>query len=140
MKNDTHVTSRLVHLLAACWLLLATTATAGETRHVLALYANHRLLPANIEVDRGLHETISSSTELSAEFLDYPRFSGELYVRAVTTFLREKYALRPPTLLVLGGDDALAFLLRHRAELFPQVPVVHMGVTRSCLLYTSRCV
>ena len=133
MKNDTNVTSRLICFLTACSLFLATTATAGETRHVLALYANHRLLPANIEVDRGLHETISSSTELSTEFLDYPRFSGELYVRAVTTFLREKYALRPPTLLVLGGDDALAFLLRHRAELFPQVPVVHMGVTRSFL-------
>ena len=125
--------ARLVRLLTACGLLLALAAPAGETRHVLVLYANQRLLPANIEIDRGLHETIASSTELSAEFLDYPRFSGELYVRAVTAFLRDKYAARPPDVLVVASDEALAFLLDHRAELFPRVPVVHVAVPRSFL-------
>ena len=33
-------------------------------------------------------------------------------------------------MLVVGGEEALTFLLRHRAELFPQAPVVHMGVAR----------
>ena len=88
--------ARLVRLLAACGLLLALAAPAGETRHVLVLYSNHRLLPANLEFEAGLRETLANSTELSAEFLDYPRFSGELYVRAVTAFLRDKYAARPP--------------------------------------------
>ena len=125
--------SRLVQFLAACGLLLAVAATARETQHVLVLYSNHRLLPANLEVEGGLRETIANSTELSAEFLDYPRFEGESYVRTVTTFLREKYALRPPAVLVVGGEEALAFLLHHRAALFPQAPVVHMGVARSFL-------
>ena len=124
---------RLVRLLAACGLLLALAAMAGETRHVLVLYSSHRLLPANLEAEGALRETIANSTELSAEFLDYPRFEGESYVRTVTTFLREKYALRPPEVLVVGGEDALAFLLDHRAQLFPTVPVVHMGVARSFL-------
>ena len=120
-----HAASRLVRLLTACGLLLAAIATAGETRHVLVLYSSHRLLPANLEAEGALRETIANSTELSAEFLDYPRFEGESYVRTVTAFLREKYALRPPEVLVVGGEEALAFLLDHRAQIFPTVPVVH---------------
>ena len=117
MPTDSpNAASRLVLLLAACCLLLAVAAMAGETRHVLVLYSSHRLLPANLEAEGGLGETIANSTELSAEFLDYPRFEGGSYVRTVTTFLREKYALRPPAAIVVGGEEALVFLLRHRAE------------------------
>jgi signal transduction histidine kinase len=125
--------ARLVRLLAACGLLLALAALAGETRHVLVLYSNNRLLPANLEFEAGLRETLANSTELSAEFLDYPRFDGESYIRALALFLNEKYARRPPTVLVVGGEEALGFLLRHRAELFPRVPVVHTAVARSFL-------
>ncbi|MBK8753335.1 MAG: GHKL domain-containing protein [Candidatus Competibacteraceae bacterium] len=131
--ENPNTASRLVYLLAGCVLLLALSATAGETRQVLVLYSTHRLLPANLEGEGGLRETIANSVELSAEFLDYPRFSGESYAHTVTTFLREKYALRPPDVLVVGGEGALAFLLDHRTELFPQIPVVHMGVARSFL-------
>ena len=60
-------------------------------------------MPANLEAEGGLRETITHSTELSAEFLDYPRFDGESYIHTVTTFLREKYALRQPNVLVIGG-------------------------------------
>lgn len=119
--------------VVACCFLLVSPAPAGETRHVLVLYSNHRLLPANLEFEAGLRETLTDSTELSAEFLDYPRFDGEPYIRALALFLNEKYARRPPTVLVVGGEEALGFLLRHRAELFPQVPVVHAAVARSFL-------
>ncbi len=125
--------SCLIGFWIACWLLLAPAALAGETRHVLVLYSNHRLLPANLEFEASLRETLANPTELSAEFLDYPRFDGESYLRSLTAFLREKYALRPPTVLVAGGEEALVFLLRHRAELFPQVPVVHTAVARPFL-------
>ena len=125
--------ARLPWALAACWLLLASAATAGEAQHVLVLYSNNRLLPANIEGDRGLREGIADAAELSAEFLDYPRFTGEAYLGAVAGFLREKYAAQPPDVIVAGGQDALAYLLSHRAELFPRAPVVHMAVPRPFL-------
>ncbi|MDS4027238.1 MAG: ATP-binding protein [Candidatus Contendobacter sp.] len=120
-------------ILVACGLLLASVAIAEETRHVLVLYSNNRLLPANLEFEAGLRETLANSTELSAEFLDYPRFDGVSYIRALATFLREKYAQQPPAVLVVAGEEALDFLLRHRAELFPRVPVVHAAVARSFL-------
>ena len=122
-----------LRLWVACWLLFAPAAPAAENRSVLVLYSNHRLLPANLEFEAGLRETLANSTELSAEFLDYPRFDGESYMRALTTFLREKYALRPPAVLVVGAEGALDFVLRHRAELFPGIPVIHAAVPRSFL-------
>jgi signal transduction histidine kinase len=108
-------------------------APAEQNTRVLVLYSTHRLLPANIEFEAGLRETLDNSTEVNAEFLDYPRFDSQPYLDAMTTFLAEKYALRPPALLVAGGKGALDFLLSHRAELFPQVPVIHAGVPRSFL-------
>ena len=123
----------MLRLWVACWLLLAPAAPAAENRNVLVLYSNHRLLPANLEFEAGLRETLAESTEVSAEFLDYPRFDGEPYMRALTRFLREKYALRPPDVLVVAAEGALDFVLRHRAELFPGVPVIHAAVPRSFL-------
>jgi C4-dicarboxylate-specific signal transduction histidine kinase/ABC-type uncharacterized transport system substrate-binding protein len=105
---------------------------AAETRNVLVLFSNNRLLPANIEADRGLRETLANSpdrnVELFSEFLDQPAFSGPAYEETVATYLREKYATRTPEVVVVVGAFALEFLLRHRARLFRDVPAVHMGV------------
>lgn len=120
-------------LLALCWLLIAAPAMAERVPRVLVLYSNNRLLPANIKAEGGLRETLGDAAEISGEFLDYPRFSGAAYVRTLTTFLHEKYGTAPPDLIVAGGEDALDFLLRYRADLFPLAPVVHMGVLRSAL-------
>jgi signal transduction histidine kinase len=99
----------------------------------LVLYSNNRLLPANVEADGGLREAIGDAAELSSEFLDYPRFSGDAYLGAVSGFLRDKYAARPPRVLVAGGPEALGYLVRRRGELFPGAPVVHMGVPTASL-------
>jgi len=106
---------------------------AGEIPLVLVLYSNDRLLPANVAADAGLREAISNAAVLSDEFLDYPRFTGEAYLGAFTRFLQEKYAAHAPAAIIAGGPGALEFLLHHRAELFPQVPVVHMGIPSASL-------
>ena len=67
------------------------------------------------------------------EFLDAPRFSGQTYVQTFVTYLREKYSSHPVDVVVVAGGDALRFLLDNRAELFPRVPVIHMGVSQALL-------
>jgi signal transduction histidine kinase len=114
-------------------LLLLPVAAAAEGPQVLVLYSNHRLLPANVEADRGLREALGEAAELSSEFLDSPRFSGDAYLDATATFLRTKYGAHPPRVLVAGGPEALGYLLRWRGSLFPGVPVVHMGVPTAAL-------
>lgn len=148
LLSAVHTIARpLANMLApwasACFIaaILFTVSTpaiaAGETRNVLFLFGASRLLPANIEGERGLHRALENSPdrhiELYVEFLDVPRFAGESYDRTVAAFLRDKYASRPPDVIVVGGDSALEFLLENRELLFARAPVVHAGVTTAFL-------
>ncbi|MGZ9076626.1 MAG: hypothetical protein ACXW13_12720, partial [Burkholderiaceae bacterium] len=128
-------TSALLAVTAAAWLLLAPAAIAAETRNVLVLYSNNRVLPANIAADGGLRAALAGTPDAAvfSEFLDQPYFSGPAHEATVTRYLREKFAAAPPRAIVAGGDFALDFVLRHRAGLFPDAPVVHMAVSQSHL-------
>jgi PAS domain S-box-containing protein len=111
----------------------ATVATP-PARHprVLILYSNERLLPANIIVDETIRTALAAGTtetvEFYSEFLDVDRFPGEAQEGQARNFLRDKYRDRPPDLIIAGGGSALAFLLKYRAA-FPQIPIVHCGVS-----------
>ena len=121
--------------LAGC----AAAANAAEpSKNLLVFYSNTRLLPANIAIDRGLRETLANApqqrVELYTEFFDVPRFSGADYARTIDAYLREKYRQHPPDAIVAAGNEALSFILENRAQLFPDVPVVHVAVGREFLL------
>jgi signal transduction histidine kinase len=117
-----------------CFAAFASpAAAAGRIKHVLVIYANDRLLPANIEADSGLREALAESdpsTVVSEEFLDIPGFDAQAYHNALMTYLRAKYSQNVPDVIVAAGEDALDFLLRNRAELFAPAPIVHMGVAQ----------
>jgi signal transduction histidine kinase len=122
-------------LLGATWSPTHAAPGAVETHTILVLYTSDRLLPADVEGDRGFRAAVSrvnhAVVDVCDEFLDEPRFGGTAYEQSVATYLRDKYASRPPEIVVVAGDEALDFLLRQ--HLFPQVPWVHMGATRSFL-------
>lgn len=117
---------------ALCLLLAGGQAIAEHSRFVLVLYSNGRLVPGNVEVEAALRGEIGSSAErpvqVFTEFLDRPEFVGEAYERTLTTYLHDKYADHPPSVVVAVARDSLDFVLRHRDELFPGVPVVHTAV------------
>ncbi|MGH6644398.1 MAG: sensor histidine kinase, partial [Bradyrhizobium sp.] len=121
--------------MLVCLISLSSARAEGPKR-VLVLYENSRLLPANIEGDRGLNEVVASSgvpVDVRAEFLDYPDFGGDSYVQTVSTYLQEKSRNSAPDVLVAGGAGALEFILDNRQKLFPRAAVVHMGVLKSFL-------
>jgi C4-dicarboxylate-specific signal transduction histidine kinase len=126
-------------LCAALSMLPSVSAVAGAAAHtVVVLYSDDRFLPANIEGDRGLRAAIASAggdrVELFDEHLDHMHFHGSPdYERTIYTYLHDKYAGLEPEIIVAGGNDALDFILRNRSRLFPQAPVVHMGVDKSLL-------
>lgn len=67
-------------LLLACLWSVACAAT-GEPANVLVIFSNSRLLPANVEFDRGLNDAADGSANVRffAEFLDSPEFGGDSY-------------------------------------------------------------
>jgi signal transduction histidine kinase len=109
------------------------TAADGKIKHVLVIYANDRLLPVNIEVDasfRGALAETNPSAVVSDEFLGAPGFDAQAYPSVLITYLRAKYSQEVPDVIVAGGEEAIDFLLRNRAELFATAPIVHMGVAK----------
>jgi C4-dicarboxylate-specific signal transduction histidine kinase len=138
---------RVKRLFALLWIALSVapsvSASAGAIHTVIVLYSDDRFLPANVEADRGLRaavvDPVGAYVELFEEHLDHAHFSAPTgYEQTVVTYLHDKYASRVPEIIVVGGDDALDFVLRNRKRLFPQAPVVHMGITRSFLQSISN--
>lgn len=125
-------------LLAAVLLCLAGAAAFAEPPHnVLELFSNNRLAPGNLEADRGLRDALAAPAappvQHFAEFLDAPQFEGEAHERTTLAYLRAKYREHPPEVLVAFSDAAFDFLARHRADLFPGVPLVHASVSPALL-------
>jgi C4-dicarboxylate-specific signal transduction histidine kinase len=129
-------------LFAVLWVAFSLPtsvfAVAAATHTIVVLYSDDRFLPANIEGDRGLRAAIATVdgglVEMFEEHLDQAHFGGSPgYEQALFTYLHDKYASRAPEIVVIGGDEALDFVLRNRMRLFPQAPVVHMGIDTSFL-------
>jgi len=120
-------------LIAVPALLLVHLALAADAKHVLVVHTSNRLSGYGIAVESGLRQVLDANpaqpVEIFSEFLDEPRFGGDRYEVTVTTYLHDKYADHPIDAVVAGGDAALEFILRHRDQLFPRVPVLHLGVT-----------
>jgi hypothetical protein len=122
-------------LLIMAWAgssVVAQTPSSMPLRRVLVLYSDERLLPANIIVDEAIRATFavesSNPVEFHSEFLDVTRFPGEAQQQRERDFFRDKYRERPPDVVIAGGGPALEFLLKYRAVLFADVPIVHCAV------------
>ena len=124
-------------LLVACLAAAYNAARADTVQRVLVLYSNSRPLPANVEFseafERGLRDLPGARLEVLNEYLDSPRFGGTAYEAAMTTYLQGKYSAFAPDVIVAAAESALKFLLDHRREVFPNVPVVHVAIDRAAL-------
>jgi signal transduction histidine kinase len=130
--------SNLGLLFVAAALLLGTmSAAALDTKRVLVLYSNNRLVPGNVALDRGLSAMLRGagvrSVRSYSEFLDRPEFSGDPYENLVVSYLHGKYATSPPDAIVAVSDDAFSFVMLHRGQLFPGVPIIYAAVSTAAL-------
>ncbi|HEY5705120.1 MAG TPA: PAS domain-containing protein [Terrimicrobiaceae bacterium] len=132
---------RLLSFGATMLMAWASSTVVAQTttplQRVLVLYSDERLLPANIIVDEAIRATFAVDTgnriEFHSEFLDVSRFPGAAQQQRERDFLQDKYRERPPDLVIVGGRPALEFLLKYRATLFADVPIVHCAVDAEAL-------
>jgi signal transduction histidine kinase len=122
--------------------LPATRGTGAVAfKRIVVLYSNNRLVPGNVEIDRGIRAALMShgpeSARIFSEFLDSPEFSGDAYEELMISYLHGKYAASTPDVIVAVSDDALSFVARHRSRLFPSVPIVHAAVSTAQLRSVS---
>jgi two-component system, LuxR family, sensor kinase FixL len=106
----------------------------APSRTVLVLSSERGDLPSIPAFQRALREKLSEppgKTEFFVEYLDFGRFPGPAQEAAFVRYLRERYSGRRIDVVVPFPEAALEFLLAHREELFPGVPVVAAGTERS---------
>jgi len=125
----------LIALVAmVCAPSLGTLAAAQDAplKTVLTITAGTENFPANPIIDGGVRDTLASRTDLPidyfTEYLESDFFPSEEASLAFRDYIRAKYRGRRIDLVIAMTDQVLNFVLDHRAELFPDAPVVFMGV------------
>src|SRR5215471_7330426 len=70
----------------------------------------------------------AKTVSVYAEHLDLSRFGGARHDERLRRYLRDKFSETPIDVVVTQGSGALEFVLRSRAELWPEVPVIFASV------------
>ncbi|WP_041623565.1 histidine kinase dimerization/phosphoacceptor domain -containing protein [Spirochaeta thermophila] len=87
-----------------------------------------------MDIDRGVREELSSrhpEVTLYTEFYDTKHFAPEDLEQPFLSYLLSKYAGVRFSAVLASDDNALRFVLSHRAELFPyrpDIPVLFCGI------------
>ncbi|HXJ82156.1 MAG TPA: ATP-binding protein [Candidatus Methylomirabilis sp.] len=110
-------------------------------RYVLLLYSEARLTPSVVDADQALRSTLkrlsSAPVHFYTEFLDLNSYRGTSFQDELHDLLRLKYWERRIDLIVGQGQLTVPFALKFRAELFPSVPIVFVGVECSTFADSS---
>jgi PAS domain S-box-containing protein len=124
---------RLLTAVVFAWVapVVLGSGPAAQTpaaRNVLAIHWSSEDFPAGAQVDAAIRDVLLGRPDLPvdyyAEYLESDRFPEEEVSLALRDYIRVKYRDRPIHVVLAISAVALEFALRHRAELFPDAPVV----------------
>ena len=127
--------ARCVSLLLAVVLAGLTPATVRAQppiKNVLIIHDGPENYPGNDTIDAVLREVLFShptiQVDAHSEYLENEEF-GAAADASLVAYLRLKYADRRPDLVIADAAPALTFVMRHRDELFPNVPVAFISAS-----------
>ncbi|MGA8956492.1 MAG: hypothetical protein WB503_13960, partial [Pseudolabrys sp.] len=109
-------------------------AAAPLPRSVLIIDQYGPGLPFSAGISSGIRAAVisGSATQVSVyhEQLDLARFRGPVYEHSLNAHFRVKYRDKQVGVIIAVGPAALEYVLRSRAELWPEVPVVFTFVDK----------
>src|SRR5277367_2048651 len=117
----------------------AQDAEHPESRplRVLLLFPSDVLQPSAIyqgEITKSaIREEVRGDVEFYTEGLDALRLPGPDQEVEFVALLKKRYAEQPPNLIVVHGPMK-GFIVRQRAALWPQTPIIFAGVPESTVL------
>ena len=121
-------------LLAATGACPAVVAQPLQ-RSVVVLDQSSAGLPFNTALASAIRTTLNATSKQPISFysenLDANRFFGDQYEEDYARFLVAKYRDRHIDAVVTVGVAALDFIVRHRAEIWPSVPVVFTAIAEA---------
>jgi signal transduction histidine kinase/ABC-type uncharacterized transport system substrate-binding protein len=108
-----------------------------KVQRVLMLYPYNNLFPLSVITGEAARKRLVDrspvSLELYTDFLDLGRFSGEAHETRTARYLVDKYRDRKPDVVMALGPQSLRFVIKHRADLSFDVPVVFCCTSRTRL-------
>ena len=129
---------RLAYFAVSClaWfnvgVIRPVEALSVPQKKVLVLYGDPLSAPADRMTEQGLTAALSGAhgwdLEVFSEYLDLERFPEAQYDGDIVRYLRARYGTRKPDVLIALVNTTLQFVLDHRDELFPGVPIVFADV------------
>ena len=107
-------------------------AQVASPRTVLTIHSGAESFPSNPLLDAGIRDRLAAGSadvpiDYLAEYLEADLFPTEAATLAFKDYLRRKYQGRTIDVVIAMTDVALRFVLDHRGELFPDVPVIFFG-------------
>lgn len=122
--------SALVALVAA--IAPGASLAAAEGGSVLVIHSYHAGDRWTDDVTAGIMSVLGESAQddmdVQLEYMDTSRVHDHEYLARLLETYRYKFSERRFDVVVVSDDNAFAFLLEHRDELFPGTPVVFCGV------------
>ena len=137
-RVSTSAVVRFAALLACVTVTLSSSFAHAQqpaiNKRVLVLYWYNKDYPWNVRFDHAFQTVLRSASpntvEYFPEYLETKRFPGEKQSRLLHDYLKQKYADRPVDVVVANSDTSLDFLLKYRADLFPNAPIVFIATER----------
>ena len=130
---------RILGLVAALMMFLSAECAAAEAlpQSILVLNESAMVGPFYQGAYAALRSRVSTNSShpisIFIEQLEFERFGGEDYEKALKTYLRSKYSGKSVGVIVALGFAALDFVLRLRQESWSWVPVVFVMVDDDAL-------
>ena len=103
---------------------------AGETQTVMLLLSYNQGFVWTDDVVAGVVSVLppDSGTDLRIEYMDTKHATGKAYFDGLADIYREKYRDSPPDVIIASEEDAYQFLREYKDDLFPDTPVVVVGL------------
>ncbi len=120
-------------LMFTAWTLLhAAEVSTHDVSHkkVLLLFSYHPTFVSSPSIVQGVRSVLDKrGIALDIEYMDSKRVLDDVSTNNFLHLLSYKLEKRPPyDLVMLSDDNALRFALDYQAQLFPQIPIVFLGV------------
>jgi signal transduction histidine kinase len=127
MGNDTIRLCAFAFVAAIC-----TGAAQAQVKSVVTVLGAEIRSPAYETMARAVRETLDASgdgaVEHYTEYLDNARFPGPEQEVELAEHLRKRYSDRHIDVVIAFDPPAVRFVLKHRDQIFPGVPVVFGAV------------
>ena len=111
-------------------LSFSDQARAHSYKHVLLLHSYHTGYKWTDDITAGATSILNRKDgyDLRIEYLDTKRFVSLEYQDFQFNVLKRKYPDNPFDVIFCADNNSLNFVLKHRQQLFPGIPVVFCGI------------